>query len=294
MKIDAFFSDDLDARRAALESCARLPDHERFSLAAEVAGIAKRTADRLAYADETGGDTTASSIELGRAAVALSILRGEVAKSCLQRLADERSYAVKAALARSLRETRTAEGRNILVYLLSDDDAQADAILAIGAAPWPEILPALIEIAEADDRAARLAARAIARCGATAGPNEANAAASFLLEQLDDESVLFAAADALVRYGSRFTGVAEKARQMAEKGPRASEAAASREASREAASNRRVAGLCILAAAGEPLDVMKPREIEASAQAFLQSLRDDPDPTVRGAAARAGIALGHS
>ncbi|MFO0737641.1 MAG: HEAT repeat domain-containing protein [Labilithrix sp.] len=201
MKHDVFFSDNLEERRAALEACAQLADHERFTLAGEVAGIAKRAADRLAHADESGENTVGHTTELGRAAVALSMLRGEVARNCLQRIADERSYAVKAALARSLRDIRTAEARSILVYLLSDDDAQADALVAIGAAPWPEILPSLIEIAEADDRAARLAARSIARCGATAGPNEANAAASFLFEQLDDESVLFAAADAIVRHG---------------------------------------------------------------------------------------------
>ncbi|MFO0743367.1 MAG: hypothetical protein U0270_46280, partial [Labilithrix sp.] len=143
------------------------------------------------------------------------------------------------------------------------------------------ILPSLIEIAEADDRAARLAARSIARCGATAGPNEANAAASFLFEQLDDESVLFAAADAIVRHGSRFTGVVEKGRALAADAP-----------SGPTTSNRRVAGLCIMASAGIPLDMMIPREIEDSARAFLQSLRDDPDPNVRGAAARTSLALG--
>jgi hypothetical protein len=277
MKIDPFFSDNLDVRRAALESCARLADHERFTLASAIAGIAKRAADLLSEAEENAAHAT----ELGRAAVALSILRGEIARTCLLRIAEERSYAVKAALARSLRETRTAEGRSILVYLLSDDDAQADALVAIGAAPWPEVLPALIEIAEADDRAARLAARSIARCGATAGPNEANAAASFLLEQLDDEGVLFAAADAIVRHGSGFTGVTEKARQLASAKPNSAHA-----------SNRRVAGFCILAAAGTPLELVKPRPLEEPAHAFLRSLRDDPDPAVRGAAHRASIALG--
>ena len=55
-------------------------------------------------------------------------------------IADERSYAVKSALAKALRATETAEGKSVLVYLLSDDDAQADALVAIGAAPWPEHL----------------------------------------------------------------------------------------------------------------------------------------------------------
>ena len=275
MKTDPFFSDNADVRRAALERCAHMADHERFTLASEIAGIAKRAADRLAHADENHVSTTSHATELGRAALALSMLRGEVAKNCLFRIADERSYAVKSALAKSLRETRTAEGRGILIYLLSDDDAQADALVAIGAAPWPEVLPALIEIAEADDRAARLAARSIARCGATAGPNEANAAASFLLEQLDDESVLFAAADAIVRYGHRFTGVPEKARQLARD-----------------QGNRRVAGAAILAAAGASLELVKPQKIEEAGLAFLRSLRDDPDPAVRGAAHRASAALG--
>lgn len=275
ISVAALFSDDAGRRRAALEGCTQAPDHERFTLAGEVAGIAKRSADALTRAEETGADATRQMTELGRAAVALAILRGEIARSCLQRIADERSYTVKAALARSLRETRTPEAKNVLVYLLSDDDAQADALVAIGAAPWPEVLPALIEIAEADDRAARLAARAIARCGATAGPSEANAAASFLLEQLDDESVLFAAADALVRYGSGFRGVAAKARQLTTDH-----------------GNRRVAGLCILAATGAPLDMMTPRDIEEPARSFLQSLRVDPDPAVRSAAARTCVALG--
>jgi len=274
MKLEAFFSDDLEARQAALEACLHVADHERFTLAGEVANIAKRAADALAHADENGGTTTGLSTELGRAAVALSILRGEVAKNCLHRIADERSYAVKSALARALRETRTVEGQSVLVYLLSDDDAQFDALVAIGAAPWPEILPALIEIAEADDRAARLAARSIARCGATAGPNEANAAASFLLEQLDDESVLFAAADAIVRYGSGFTGVVDKARRLVKK-----------------QGNSLVAGLCILARAGETLDMLKPRAIEEAAEQFLRSLREDPDPSVRRAAALTTMAL---
>ena len=104
MKVDPFFSDNVEERRAALESCPNLADHERFTLASEIAGIAKRAADRLAHADENGGSTTGHATELGRAAVALSILRGEVARNCLHRIADERSYAVKAALARALRE----------------------------------------------------------------------------------------------------------------------------------------------------------------------------------------------
>ena len=273
----AILGDDVARRRAALEGFANLADHERFTLSSEVAAIAKKTAEDLAEADESGRSTTALATELGRAAVALAMLRGEVAKNCLVRMAEERSYAVKAALARSLRETQTEEGRAVLVYLLSDDDAQADALVAIGAAPWPEILPALIEIAEADDRTARLAARPIARCGATAGPNEMNAAASFLLEQLDDESVVFAAADAIVRYGIGFTGVLEKGRRLA-----------------ATTGNGRVAGLAIVAATGASLDEFKTAkrtDIEERALGFLRSLRDDPDPRLRDAATLTYVAL---
>ena len=39
----------------------------------------------------------------------------------------------------------------MLIYLLSDDDARTEAIRAIDAAPWPSVLPALIEVSEADE-----------------------------------------------------------------------------------------------------------------------------------------------
>jgi hypothetical protein len=277
--IDTLLDNDVVKRHAALEGCIRLADHERFTLSADMAAFARKTADTLAAADENGAPTTDLSKMLGRATLALSMLRGEVARNCLLRIADERSYAVKSALARALRETKTAEGRSVLVYLLSDDDAQADALVAIGASPWPEILPALIEIAESDDRAARLAARAIARCGANAGPNEAAAAASFLLEQLDDESVVFAAADAIVRFGARLPGVAKKARQLAAQD-----------------GNRRIAGLSIIAATGEP-DLAsiagRAREItDQNAHVFLRSLREDRNPAVQEAGVRTARALG--
>lgn len=281
ISVDSLLGGDAASRRAALDACATAVDHERFTLANEIATIARRTADALAYADEHRSATAEHAETLGRAALALSMLRGEVARSTLIRIAEERSYAVKAALARALRETKTPEGRNVLVYLLSDDDAQADALVAIGAAPWADILPALIEVAEADDRAARLAARAIARCGATAGPAEANAAASFLLEQLDDDAVVIAAADALVRYGSAFPGVEESGRRLV-KGKGA----------------RRVAGMCLVAAtttldpaalralAGPPRD-----GDERVIQSFLRPLRADGGPQARDAAERTWRAL---
>ncbi|MBX3226326.1 MAG: hypothetical protein KIT84_42915 [Labilithrix sp.] len=279
--IDALLGEDAARRKTALDACEALADHERFTLANEIAVIARRTADALAHADEHRGPTTAHAAVLGRAALTLSMLRGEVARSTLIRIAEERSYAVKSALARALRETKTAEGRSVLVYLLSDDDAQADAIVAIGAAPWPEILPSLIEVAEADDRAARLAARPIARCGATAGAAEANAAASFLFEQLDDDAVVIAAADALVRYGAAFPGVEEQARRLVKED-----------------NPKRMAGLCLLAAT-TAMDAATLRALagpkretdERLAHSFLRPLRADGGPKAREAAERTWRAL---
>jgi len=139
----------------------------------------------------------------------------------------------------------------------------------------------VIEVAEADDRAARLAARPIARCGATAGPSEANAAASFLIEQLDDDATVIAAADALVRYGAAFPGVEESGRRLA-KGDGA----------------KRVAGLCLLAttttmdAAALRAFAGPPHESdERVAHAFLRPLRTDGGPQARDAAERTWRAL---
>ncbi len=196
------------------------------------------------------------------------------------RIADEGSYAVKAALARALRDTTTSEGRRVLVYLLSDDDAQPDALVAIGASPWPEVLPALIEIAEADDRATRLAARAIAHCGATSGPDEANAAADFLLDQLDDDAVLHATADALLRFGAGLPGVLEKGKTLAEANGGA----------------RQAIGLCLVAACEDEAlaslaDAVANSGITPEARAYLEPLLNDRTERVRAAAERTWKAL---
>ena len=281
MELDAILEDDAARRDAALAAAAAAPEHERSALAAKLGAIVKDAAAALAAAEEAGGETTAHAARLGRACVGLSLLRVEVAKSALLRVADEGTPTVKAALAHALRASETAEGRAVLVHLLSDDDAQADAVLAIGAGPWPEVLPALIEVAEANDRVARLAATPIATCGATAGPKEMNAAADFLLEQLDDDVVLPAAVDALLRLGNGFPGVAAKGKRIAKE-----------------PGTRKVAGLCLVAAFGEEgkaslleLALSGTKVDEDNARAFLGPLLEDGDERIRGAAERTWKAL---
>lgn len=283
--MDALLSNDAAAREAALAAAAAAPERERFALATKLTAVVRDAAVALEGAASVGdGSELAPAFEahLARACVALAVLRVESAKNALLRVADEGTKPVKDALARALRTSRTAEARAVLVHLLSDDEARSEAILAIGEAPWAEVLPALIEVAEDDDQTARLAALPIARCGATAGSDAAYAAADFLLEQLDDEVVLGAAAVALLRFGAPFAGVAAKGRALAKEPGR-----------------KKACGVCLVAAFGDEgnaglleLALSGPRTDEAAARTFLRPLLADPDERVRAAAERAARALG--
>ncbi len=281
MKLEAILGDNAAERSDALAAASSAPEHERSALASKVAAVARDTATALAEAAEAGQTTSGYETSFKRACIALATLRVEIAKSTLLRIADEGTKAVKGALARALAETRTTEGRAVLVHLLSDDDARGEAIVAIGEAPWPEVLPALIEVAETDDLAARLAAKPIARCGAAAGPKETNAAADFLLEQLDDDIVLPAAVDALIRFGAGFPGVTERAKRLAKE-----------------PGKRKIAGLCLVAAFGDEgnasfleLALAGTKTNEDAARTFLGPLLSDPDERVRNAARRTWKAL---
>jgi hypothetical protein len=281
MRLDAILGNDDEEREAAIAACVNAPEHERSAFASKLAPIARETAAALAADEEAGRTASPHAAALGRACLALSILRVEAAKSCLLRIADEGSPGAKGELARALRGTTTAEGRAVLVYLLSDDEARPDAIRAIDAAPWPEVLPLLVEISEADDQSARIAARAIARCGATAGPNERYAAADFLLEQLGDDAVLMATFDALLRFGATFPGLVDRAKRLAKD-----------------ADQRKVAGLCLVAAFGDDgnaslleLALSGSKADPDGARALLAPLRDDPDERIRQAAERTWRAL---
>jgi HEAT repeat protein len=241
----------------------------------------KEAAEVLAAAEEANAVTHVHTTRFERAVTALSFVRVEVARNCLLRIADEGTRAVKVALTNALRQTETSEGRAVLVHLLSDDDVRTDAILAIGCAPWPEVLPALIEIAESDDHTARLSAKAIAKCGETAGAEARYAAADFLLEQLDDDTVLASAVDALMRFGTGFPGVVEKARWLAKE-----------------PGKRKAAGLCLAAACGveESANLLElalsgAKTDESAARLFLSPLLKDADEKVRRAAERTWKAL---
>lgn len=277
MNLEALLSEDTTTRDGALALCERAAEHERSALGAKLGPIAKAAAATLADAPDAGPDAA----RFTRACAALAALRVETAKSALLRIADEGTREVRAALARALSRARSTEGREVLVYLLSDEEARADAVAAIAAAPWPEVLPALIEIAEADDEAARLSAIAIARIGATAGPDERNAAADFLLEQLDDDALLPAAVEALLRFGLDFPGVAARAKRLAKE-----------------PGLRKPAGLCLVAACSDEgnaalieLALAGTKVEEEAARAFLEPLRSAADPRTRGAADRAWRAL---
>jgi hypothetical protein len=273
MQLDAILGDESTLRSDSLATAARAPEHMRSAFAAKLATVALDAAEALATAEEAGEGTDAYATRLGRACSALSLLGVGTAKTCLLRIADEGTRVVKTTLAQSLRSTETTAARAVLVYLLSDDDAQADAIGAIGAAPWPEVLPSLIEIAEGDDRAVRLSLKAIARCGATGGPKERNAAADFLIEQLDDDVAVSSAVDALLRFGTGFPGVLERAKLLARE-----------------PGLRQVGGLCLLAACGAAeaslleLAHAATKPDEAEARAFLGPLLRDGDARVRHAA----------
>lgn len=281
MRMNAILGDDEQARDAALAASAGAPEHERSALTGKLAPIARELAAAVTAAERAGSSSPVESTAFARACRALSILGVEAAKSCLLRIADEGSSGVKRELARALRATTTAAGRAVLVHLLADDDARGEAILAIAVAPWPEVLPILIEISEADDHSARLAAEGIAKCGATAGPNERYAATDFLIEQLDDDAILSAAFDALLRFGASFPGVAERARRLArEPGERA------------------IMGLCLLVACcpeGGPslADILASAAPvdPPTARSLLGRLRQDPDERVRQVAERTSTLL---
>lgn len=275
MMLDALLGDDAAEQREALAAASAAPEHERSALANTIAVVAKDAAAALA------DDDADRATSFKRACIALATLRVGIAKSTLLRVADEGTKVAKGALARALAETTTPEGRAVLVHLLSDDDARDEAIVAIGEAPWPEVLPALIEVAEADDLAARLAAAPIAKCGAASGPEERNAAADFLLEQLDDDVVLPAAVDALVRFGAGFVGITERARRLAKETGR-----------------RKIAGLCLVAAFGDEdnaglleLALAGAKTDDDAARSFLEPRLSDPDERVRSAARRTWNAL---
>ena len=276
LSLDALFDNDRAVRAAALAHVAAEREHWRSALAAKIAFIAKEAALALTRAEEVGGPTTALATKLTRACVALSVLRVDVAKSCLFRIADEGTPSVKSVLAHSLRDTKTAESRAVLVHLLSDDDARSDALVAIAASPWPEVLPQLIEVAEADDHAARLAMKAIGKIGATAGERERNAAADFLVEALDDDAVRSAATFALLRYGAAFPRIVlDRAKQLAKE-----------------PGERKALGLFLLAAYGDEGNAdflelaLAVKTDEPAARAFLGPLREDPDARIQDAADR--------
>ncbi len=282
LKLEAILSDDPQLRDEALAACVAAPEHERSAFAAKLAAVAREACAALAETDETGRDTALHESRFTRACLGLSRLRVEGARNALLRIADEGTPAVKSALARALRDARTAEGRAVLMHLLSDDDARGDAIVAIGATPWPEVLPALIEVAEADDHAACLAAAPIARCGATGGPKERSAAADFLAELLDDDVTFDAAVDALLRLGSGFPGIGPRAKRLTKE-----------------PGKRKIAGLCLVAAFGDEgnasfleLALSGTKTDEDAARAFLEPLMTETiDARIRAAAERTWRAL---
>jgi hypothetical protein len=300
VNLDAVLGDEAKLRHATLSAAAVAPEYLRSAFAAKLAAVANEAAEALATAEEARapvpdalGPNGSHATRLGRACAALSLLGVGVAKMCLLRIADEGTPAVKTTLARALRGAATPEGRAVLVHLLSDEDAQADALAAIAVAPWPEVLQHLMEVAESDDRMVQPALKAIARCGVSAGPNERYAAGDFLLEQLDDDALMPAALDALLRFGTGLPGVADRAKGLARQ-----------------TGARRVAGLCLVAAT-TPHDVLElardenrqakrepsPKaaaDDEATARALLAPLLRDADPRVREAAEAAARALGVS
>lgn len=281
MKVEAILDDDPQTRDEALAAAREAPQHLRSAFAGKLSPIAREAAAAVAAAEEAGESSAVRRRDLERLLRGLAVLHVAAAKASLLRIADEGTPAVKATLARALRGGESSEARAVLAYLLSDEDARAEAIVAIAAAPWPEVLPDLIEIAEVDDASLRLAIHAIAKCGASAGPNERNASADFLLEQLDDEMVLTSAVDALLRFGARFPGLEAQATRLSQDRGR-----------------RKIAGLCLLAR----LDLETPR-LEALARAgtpldedltwqFLGPLLQDQDPAIRQAAERTAAAVG--
>jgi hypothetical protein len=280
MDLDALLGDDDSRRNEAITHCLARSEHQRSMFAAKLSLVAKEAADALETAPSSEKKAACASL-LGRACRALSLLRLEVAKTSLFRLADEGAPVVKDAIARSLSETSTTEARAVLVHLLSDDDGRESAIAAIGAGPWPEALPVLIEIAEADDRTARLALPGIANCAVTGGAVERAAAADFLLEQLDDEAVLDPAFEALMRHGRLFPGILPRAKRLAKE-----------------PGDRKLAALCLIAAFGDEgnasfleLALSGSRIEPEAAKRFLAPLLTDRIEHIRQAAERTWKAL---
>lgn len=225
---DLFHEDDV-LREQALAMLAAVPDHTRAALAARLAPTAREAAGKIAEGD------VSVLVPFSRTVAALAHLRVESAKNCLLRLAEDESDPVKAAIARSLAGIRTVEARAVLVHLFSDDATRAEAIRAVRAAPWPEVLPALIELAEADDELALATVPVIGLCGASGGTPEAFAATDFLTELLDDEALVIPAVEAILRH--RFVVGTARATALARgSGP------------------RRAAGLALLATAGVDRD----------------------------------------
>ena len=281
--LDALLGDDDAARDAALATLRAAPEHVRAAVVGRLAKIARDEATVVTVAEEHGDTSALRRRDLERILRALALSGVTAARVPLVRLADEGTASLKTTLARALRGVGSAEAHHVLAYLLSDEDARPDALAAIAEAPWPEVLPDLIEIAEVDDTSLRLAIEAIARCGATSGPEsgERNAAADFLVEQLDDEALLAPTVTALLRHGAEFPGVAARAERLVAEGGR-----------------RKIAGLVLLAGAGRTYDHLGalatrdgPVEIEAS-QVFLTPLLHDQWATVRQAAERALLVAG--
>jgi hypothetical protein len=187
------------------------------------------------------------------------------------------------------REATTAEGRALLLFQLGDDEARYAAIRAIGDDPWPGALPALIEVAEGDERAAMIATLPIARAGCAGGPKETGAAVDFLFERLDDEVSANAATRGLFLLGRVSPLVARLAERFA---------SAAALGSQKTGSSRKIACLCLLAASDESDGTLAelarsgPKVDLDAARRFLQSLLEDADERIRAAATRTSEALG--
>lgn len=278
--LTSLLADDDAVRMSAVAAARAAPEHARSALATRLAFITREAARGLGQAQPNKRLGPVLGPRVARGVYALSVLRVEAAKACLFGIADEESAPVKAVLARALHGTESPEGRALLVYLLADDEVRGEAIRAIAAQPWPGVVRPLIEVAEGDDEAARLAAAPIARCG-SAGGAEMFAAADFLLELLDDDGAFEAAVDALLHHGRGFPGIADRARRLAKE-----------------PGLRKPAGLCLvafytdiessalleLALSGEKAD-------PDVATAFLGALLHDQDEAIRDAAQRAWKAL---
>lgn len=276
--LDALIGEDETKRAAALHSVGQAPDYVRAGIATKLGPAARAAAAALA-----AEGTPASASNLERLLGALAVLRVASAKHCLLRIADEGGREVKATLARALHGNTTAEGRAVLVHLLSDGESRDDALAAIAKRPWTEVLPALIELAEADGKAAELAIGPIAECGSRGTWREASAAVDFLFEQLDDDAMAVAATVALVgdelrRAFPELVAVAKKLAIRPE--------------------SRRFACLCVVAADASVDDASLAELVRAggkygidAARRQLEPFRAYPDDRIRASAERVVRAL---